>query len=524
MTSPEAQSLRIGDLPRRQAQRQPQALALTDDEGSLTWEELADRCSSLASALRGLGFQRGDRVVSAVSNSTQAVEMLFGSAIAGLVLVPISPALSTNEFDTLVQDSAPAGAVVSPSALSALRPEAFRTGIVVGGEDIDVPDGWHDYEAIVRAGDPHFIDPEVRSSDLRTIRYTSGTTATPKGLLSTHEQMFPSIDSFLKAVNPPRGTFMQLLPLTSGAGIWMQVAAAYRGDPSVLTSKRGAADALAVMSRHKVVHACGVPTILSRLADRYAQTPDAWGLAPNLMIGFTGASMPVAVLRRVLESLPVEIYHAFGAGELGGLVSYLTHREIVSALNGDAPPDRLKSAGRPAAYAQVVLRDDFGQPVGKGELGEITVSSPSNFSGYWNRPEESEATLRDGWVYTGDIGRFDDDGYLYVVDRKKDMILTGGMNVAPAEVEAVLAAHPAVKEVAVVGLPDDDWGEVVTAVVVRKGTVTEQELIDFARKSLAGYKTPKSVRFEESLPQNSVGKILKRELRARLISPERTHD
>ena len=356
-------------------------------------------------------------------------------------------------------------------------------------------------------------DAGVEPDDIRTIRYTSGTTAAPKGCLGTHRQILSSIDNFLKQVPVPQsGPFLQMLPLFSGAGIWMSIAAAYHGVANVLMPVFNPQIALNAIATHGVVHTCGVPTMVSRLTEELEE--GRYAIGSLRLFGYTGAKMPPATIRRALQSFDCGFYQGFGGGEMGGLVSYLMPDDHRAALQDGT--DRLASVGRPAGYVEIRIRDlKDGTPLPANEPGEIAVRSASNFSGYLNRPEDTARTLRGEWVFTGDVGYIDDDGYLYAVDRAKDMIVTGGMNVSSAEVEAALSEHPAVKSVAVIGLPSEEWGEAVTAVVVLRedGNATPAQLMQFARQRLAGYKSPKAVHFVSEFPLNSVGKVLKRELR-----------
>lgn len=291
------------------------------------------------------------------------------------------------------------------------------------------------------------------------------------------------------------------------------------GVANVLMADFNPRAALDAIARHGVVHTCGVPTMLSRLTEERQKGGPS---IPSLkLFGYTGAKMPPATIERAMRSFDCGFYQGFGGGEMGGLVSYLMpedHRAALDEKNAGGGRNLLASVGRPAGYVEIRIRDlQDGTPLPANQAGEITVRSASNFSGYLNRPEDTARTLRGEWVHTGDVGYLDDEGYLYAVDRAKDMVVTDGMNVSSAEVEAVLAEHPAVKSAAVIGLPSEEWGEAVTAIVVLREAceATAAELMQFARARLAGYKSPKAVFFVSEFPMNSVGKVLKRELRDR---------
>jgi len=513
-------NLRIGDLVVRNAASRPGAAAVIEPNGtSRTWAELYEDTARLAGALTALGLQRGDRVATVVRNGAGAIEALYATARAGYIGIPINYGLTPAEVGVIFKDSAPKAILVDDAFVEPLRPqiEATRAIVIVRGSAVRPAEGWHDYQTLKDAGG-RFEEDAVRPDDIRTIRYTSGTTAAPKGCLGTHRQILSSIANFFRELDVPDAPFLQLLPLFSGAGIWMAFAAAYHGVANVVPESFKPDEALRAISVHRVGHMCGVPTMVGRLCDAY-ETGD-YDLSSLKLFGYTGAPMPPRVVRKALELLPCGFYQGFGGGEMGGLVSYLKPEDHPRSLDDDALlAKRLATAGRPAKYAELQIRDPQGQPLPQGEPGEISVRSPSNFAGYHNRPEETARTLRGEWVYTGDVGFIDEEGLLHVIDRVKDMVITGGMNVSPAEIEAVLMDHPQVKEAAVFGLPDDDWGEVVTAaVILRDGArLAEADLVAYARQHLAGYKAPKLVKFIDSFPMNSAGKILKRELRKRYL-------
>jgi acyl-CoA synthetase (AMP-forming)/AMP-acid ligase II len=521
-------NLRVGDLVARNAERIPGAPAVIDATTTVTWRQLDRDASRLASGLLAAGVSRGDRVATVIRNSAAAVEMLFALAKAGLIGVPINYGLTLPEIRQLLSDSDPQCVVVDAEfataefvdAVAAALPATSPTMVVRDGTG--APDGWFDYDDLKLRGRDDFDGSGVSPDDVRTSRYTSGTTAAPKGCMGTHRQILASIANFfLQIPAPDSGPFLQLLPLFSGAGIWMSFAAAYQGVGTVVQPTFDASEALRSIEETGVAHTLGVPTMVSRLTEESAA--GGYRLDSLKLFGYTGAPMPPKVIRRAMDVLPCEFYQGFGGGEMGGLVSYLMPEDHTAALAEARLADRLRSAGRPARYAEVRIRALDGTVLGRGEVGEITVRSQSNFSGYWHRPQETAQTVRGEWIYTGDMGYFDEAGFLYAVDRAKDMVITGGMNVSSAEVEAVLMEHPDIAATAVIGLPDEEWGEAVTAVVVLRtgATAAPDDILRHARAHLAGYKTPKAVKFVDALPLNSAGKVLKRALRERFAgSPQ----
>ncbi|VCU70856.1 Long-chain-fatty-acid--CoA ligase FadD13 [Pigmentiphaga humi] len=515
-------NLRISDLVARNALHRPDSPALIESGGQVTWRELDRNSTRYASGLGALGFEPGDRVATILRNGPAAVESFFVLAKLGLVGIPINYNLTPAEIHTLLADSRPRGIIVDAEFLDQLAPVLAETTATVAVRKPVSPlaAGWLDYDDVAARGSDYIDTRSIDPDSIRTIRYTSGTTAAPKGCLGTHGQILSSIENFLAQIHIPPRPYLQMLPLFSGAGIWMALAAAYQGVANVLLPGFSSTKALEAIATHGVGHACGVPTMLSRICDEY--DPCRHDLSSFEVFGYTGAKMPPALLQRALDKLPCAFYQGFGGGELGGLVSFLTPEDHDCALRFPALRHRLSSVGRPAQYAEICLRQlaEDGS-AGSDDAGEIIVRSPSNFSGYWQRPDETSHALQGEWVHTGDVGRFDADGYLYVIDRVKDMVVSGGMNVSSAEVEAVLSEHPRVHSVAVIGLPDDEWGEVVTAVVklLPGDPVPEAELLAYARSRLAGYKAPKQIRFVDDFPLNSAGKVLKRELRRRYCAP-----
>jgi acyl-CoA synthetase (AMP-forming)/AMP-acid ligase II len=512
--------LAVGDLIVRNAFDRPDDVALIDGAQVFAWRDLKDRSCRLANGLHRLGIAPTDRIATVIRNGVAAVEALFGLSLGGHVWVPINYGLGAREIEVLLDDSRPDAIILDAEFIPQIKPLLRDRKLTVIVRDAVLHSGWLDYDIVLAASSSD--TPTAPSpADVRTIRYTSGTTAAPKGCVGTHRQILASIDNFFHDVPVPDGPFLQLLPLFSGAGIWMAIAAAYRGLPNVLMPSFDSGKALHLIDAHKVAHACGVPTMLRRLCDDYEV--GTYDVSSLKLFGYTGSAMPESVIRRALNVLPCDFYQGFGGGELGGLVSFLlpdVHRAVAA---GTQPARRLSSAGRIATYAEVVIRDiQSGEVVARNDIGEITVRSPSNFSGYHNRPDETANTLRGPWVYTGDVGYIDDDGFLFVVDRVKDMVLSGGMNISSAEVEAVLVEHPAVQAAAVIGVPDEEWGERVTGVVTTRpgAQVTEADLIKFSRERLAGYKAPKSIKFIDQLPLNSIGKVLKRELRNHFAPPQ----
>lgn len=504
-----SEPLTIGGIVASAAERAPNDPAVIDDGATTTWAELDEETNRIANGLLEAGLNPGDRVATLAPNSRETLATVYGIAKAGLVSVPLNSGLTAGELDFLIEDSRPqaivADASLAESFASSLR---GKPNVYVFGDGSSGQNSLAELKQAARGTPPEVV---VSPDDLRTVRYTSGTTSLPKACIGTHRQVLASIDNFLAEV-PIAGRYLCMLPLFTGVGIWVAISVARTGDTTVMLRRFDAEEAMRLIKELEVAHTFAVPTMLSRIVDAYVS--GAYDLSGLKLIGYGGAPMPRPLIERAMDVLPCGFYQGYGGGEMGGLVSYLQPDDHAS--------ERIKSVGRVAKYATVKILDDDDNELPTGELGEVVVKSPSNFAGYWDRPSETEATLRGDWVYTGDAGYIDEDGYLYCVDRKKDIVITGGMNVSSAEVEAEAMAHPAVLTAAVVGVPDEVWGEAVTAaVVLRPGEqVTEAALIEMMRGRLAGYKTPKRIVFLDSLPLNGAGKVLKRELRTLLSEPK----
>jgi fatty-acyl-CoA synthase len=489
---------------RRSAARYPDRVALRFAERSWTYREVDDAVSRAAATLLALGVGRGDRIAAYGRNSDAYAIGFLACARAGLIHVPINYALTHGELAYLVEQSGSRVILVDP-ALSAALPEA---GIEVDHVLLlrDAPGSLLERS---RTGEVPDVDVEVTDTDLVQLLYTSGTTARPKGAMMTHRALVHEYLSTIHALSCDEGDEpLHAMPLYHSAGMHVFLL-----------------PYLAVGATNHLMEAPDVPEILRRLeADRIGAlflAPTVWvplsqhpDLATrdlsSLRKAFYGASiMPQPVLQRLQKALPdLAFYNCFGQSEIGPLATVLGP--------GDHA-DRPESCGRSVLFVEVRVVDVGGADVAHGELGEVIYRSPQLCEGYWDNPGATTEAFRDGWFHSGDLVRMDEEGYITVVDRIKDVINTGGVLVASREVEDALYTHPAVAEAAVIGTPDDRWIEAITAFVVVKDSrvdlVTAEELIGHTRGLLAGFKVPKHVHLVDELPRNASGKLLKRELR-----------
>jgi acyl-CoA synthetase (AMP-forming)/AMP-acid ligase II len=507
----------LSDIPAIAAQRQPRGIAIRFEGRDRTFQDLRDRCWRLGNALTPL-TERGDRVAILAENCPEYVEAYFGVPGAGLALVLLNYRLSPRELAYIIGDSAPRILIVEPKYLPAIQQirgeiPSIEHVVVIG----EAQGGAQAYEALIASGAAAEPVRRPAETEMCWLLYTSGTTGRPKGAMLSHRNLMASIlNSMTSWFTPPEDVRLFAFPMFHVAG-YAIASFLLRGQEMILMRAFDVGEVLSSIERYRVTGAGMAPTMIAMLLEQ----PDGAGhdLSSLRHIGYGAAAMPLEVLRAARARWPgVDFYTAFGMTELSGNVATL----------GPADHDRaaaeglalLGSVGRPMPLASLRVIDDADRDCPPGVAGEIVVKGDQALMGYWNRPDATAESFVDGWFRTGDVGRWDEEGYLYVVDRKKDMILTGGENVYSREVEEVLYQHPAVAEAAVIAAPDPKWGEKVVAVVSARAPVDEAELIAFCRERLAAYKKPRHVVFVDALPKNASGKVLKRELRDRLAAGE----
>lgn len=502
------------------ARRRPDAIGWRFGERVLTWREIDERVNRAANALLGLGLVRGDRVALLSENSHQLAELYFAIPRAGLVVVPINPLSVRREIEFILHDVGARAVLVSKSFVDKLQPVDDLPAVVEHVLGIEA-DGRLPETVEHRLAAAPATPPGIRTTQdaVRAIKYTSGTTGTPKGCISTQHQFLINIINYLVQMPFTEGDRCLLcLPMTAGVGIAMLTAYSYLGLETEILPRFNAAQVLDTIERRRITRFFAVPTLLVALADEQAARPR--DLASLRLIGYGGQAAAASLILRVMDTLGCGLYQVFGASEAGGFISYLTPEDHERLRDGnhsriDSLGRRIVPCGREVQAFHLRIVDALRNDVANGEVGELAVSGDSNMSGYWNRPEQSAEVLADGWLYTGDLAVRDDDGLIYIVDRKRDMIVSGGLNVYSAEVEATLTEHPAIAEIAVIGVADPYWGERVQAyVVLREGeAVSEEALLAFAAERLAAYKRPKRFIVVAALPKTSSGKLRKVELR-----------
>src|SRR3954454_5849043 len=471
--------------------------AVTCGEVSLTYAETRDRCRRLVGALRGIGVEEGDRVAVVGPNCHRYLELYQAVPGAGMVVVPLNQRHSDAELRYALEDS---GAKV----LFAGRPVAALPDCV--STVVDMGDG---YEALLEGAPPADFADAVGEDDLAGLFYTGGTTGAAKGVMLTHRNLVANANHLQMTWPFAADTcWLVVAPLFHAAGSIAVLSTVWNAGRHVLVPAFDPGTVLDLMERERVTATLVVPSMLAAINEEQLARPrDVSSVA---LVSFGGAPSATETLRRAHEAFPTaRLLHLYGATETAPIATGVLGVEDLL----DTP--RARSCGQPAVGVDVEIRRDDGGRAAVGEVGEVVVRGPNVTGAHWNKPEQTAAALRDGWYYTGDLGYMDDEAFVFLVDRAKDMIVTGGENVYSTEVEDVLYRHPAVGEAAVFGVPDERWGEAVHAVVVPRAAVSAEELVAHCRGAIAGYKVPKAIELRaEPLPKSGAGKVLKRELRA----------
>ncbi|MBI4506800.1 MAG: AMP-binding protein [Chloroflexi bacterium] len=510
----------------------PEQEALVYQGRRFAYGQVAERAARLAGALRELGVRPGTRVATMETNSARYVEMLYAIARLGGVIVPLNFRAKVEEVRHMLATADVALAfggqrylrllVEAGAGLVHLRDVLPLEGHVAGYSVLD--DALAHAEAVED-------DAEVADEDLAVILYTSGTTALPKGVMLTHGDFSAFVFGTVEpADGTDRGATLLSVPLHHVAGLSAVITAFFGGRRLVALPQFEPTLWLETAEGERITHAFLVPTMLKRVLDEpdFAQHD----LSSLQILSYGAAPMPLPVIRRAIERFPktVGFINAFGQTETTSTVAMLgpdDHRLAGTPAQVEQKLRRLASIGRPLADVELRVVDDAGCELLRGQIGEIAIRSERTMRGYLGQEDATRATIdAEGWLRTRDLGWMDADGYVFLAGRKSDVIIRGGENIAPDEVEAVLYLHPAVEDAAVVGVPDEEWGErVAAAVVPRAGAqVSAEELVEFCRQRLASFKKPEVVRFVGELPRNPMGKVLRRDLRTMLVGANAEED
>jgi acyl-CoA synthetase (AMP-forming)/AMP-acid ligase II len=502
----------LARVPGRYAASGPDAPAIRYQGETYDFAWLETESNRIAQALIAAGVTPGDRVALLDKSAPSFFAVLFGTLKARAVLVPLNYRLAPPELAWIIAD---AGARVVFAA------REFQAGVAPLLGDLDAPPacvgldggepGWPELGEWSAPHPPRDPGLDVRDADALLQMYTSGTTGRPKGVI-VNQSGWTAFSAVMNqapwARHEADDLRLSCMPLYHVAGAYPALVSLEQGGQIVLTREVNPPELVALLKDAGITNTLMAPVVIQFLL----QVPGVDAAPyPNLRTISYGASpISEAVLKRAMAVFGCDFVQVYGLTEnMGG-------GTVLDAADHDPALGRLRSCGKPYPGGEARVVDAAGRPLPPGEVGEIQFRAPWTMAGYWQRPQETAAALEGGWLHTGDAGYFDEDGYLFIHDRIKDMIVTGGENVYPAEVENALFGHPAVADAAVIGIPDERWGEAVHAIVVPKpdAAVTEAELVAHARSLIAGYKVPRSVAFADALPRNASGKILKHELRA----------
>ncbi|MBN1880853.1 MAG: long-chain-fatty-acid--CoA ligase [Deltaproteobacteria bacterium] len=507
--------MRVGDMVTRAARWYPDKEAVVFEETRLTYREFNERVNRLAHALLKLGVKSQDRVVLICHNSNHYAESVFAIAKIGAVSTNLNWRLSAKELAFLVNDSGAKICLFSNRFAHLFEPmrEQLKKKLTFIAIDGAAGEDMEDYEKLIVEQPTDEPEVSVSMKDVVLQLYTSGTTGRPKGVMLTHENMFANAISTLIEMEMTRDiNVLGLLPIFHVA-VFVLINLVLIGGKVTFVHSFDPAEILALIDREKITAVGFTPVIFKFLLDH--PDIDKYSLKSLTQVIYATAPMPVELLKRSLKKFQCDFLQFFGMTETSPTLTMLLPEDHIL----DGPEHlvrRLGSAGRPVINVEVRVVDPEGNDCEPGVVGEIIGTGKNVMKGYHKMPEETKAAIRDGWYYTGDMGYFDEYGYLYIADRKKDMIISGGENIYPREVEEAILLMDGVHEVAVIGVPDDAWGEAVKAIVVKMpdANLTEEMVIDHCKENIASYKKPKSVEFVDMLPRSALGKVLKHELRA----------
>jgi long-chain acyl-CoA synthetase len=511
----------IGDMLLRNANKFPEKIAIVSKDFSISYQALNERVNRLANALLNKGLKKRDRIGVLVHSCYQFIEIYFAAAKTGGVFCPYNNHLKGREIFDIINYSSPRFLFLDEDygeMIESIKPHVETVKHYICLQKPRRP-FMKDYEGLLSKGDRKEPKVNIRESDIMSIFFTAGTTGRPKGAMRTHRHVLSNaITGVIELKVSYNDKAIISFPMyhiscedNIGRHFFM---------PNTLFIKREGQfdprEVLELISMEKITMCQLVPTMINTLL-QYPEI-DRYDLSSLRLIMYAAAPMPVELLKRALRTFKCGFAQFYGQTESGPLTTILQPEDHV--LEGsERQLQKLGSAGRPVISYEIRVVDAEGKDVSVGEVGEIIVKSEAMMKGYWRLPRESAKKLKGRWLHTGDLGRFDEDGYLYIVDRKDDMIISGGVNIYPREVEEVLYQHSSVLEASVIGVPDDYWGEALKAIIIlEEGAHTsEEEIIQFCKERIAGYKKPKSVEFWSELPKNPQGKILKRAIRERFL-------
>jgi long-chain acyl-CoA synthetase len=497
----------------------PERDALVCGDRRITYMEMAQRVNRLANALQSRGIQRGTKVAVMAMNSPQYVETYYACAKTGAVFVPLNYRAKREEIVHMLNDSGASLLFVGKRYLElveSLKPElpAIKDFVCIDGP----VDGMPGYPDLLATGSDDEIYVDIDEQDATVLMYTSGTTALPKGVILTYLTLSVYVVNTMSPADPEETPDVTLLsvPVYHVAGLTAIMSSIWGGRTLVILPQFEPQLWLEAVSKERVTHSFVVPTMLKRIMDQPAF--DKYDLSSLQLITYGAAPMPYEVVRKAVDVFTCGLMNAYGQTESTSTMTYLgpeDHRIEGTEEEKAKKLQRLRSVGRPMDDVEVAIMDRDGNILPAGKEGEICVSGSRIMREYHGQKEATEAAIKDGWLHTGDVGYLDDDSYLFITGRTKDLIIRGGENISPGEIESALEDNPKIAEAAVIGVPDVEWGERVMALIVlRPGeSMTKDEVVQYCKGRLASFKAPEEVAFVNELPRNPLGKVLKTELR-----------
>jgi len=503
----------LGELARRNARRYPKKTAVVFENNRYTFKEFNCRVNGLANALLDMGVCKGDRIAVLLDSCHQYIEIYWAGPKAGIVVAPLNPSLTAQDLAYIINDSEANTLILGQNyveLVNSIRSNlpTIKNLIIVG----TAFEGMKGYEDLISKHSSDEPSVEIDENDIAYLLYSSGTTGLPKGVMITHRQ---AIETALNYILVPRLTHdditLVVLPTHWAGPLYVAILTHfYLGGTIVVLKEFNPQAALETIERERVTHIFIASPLLASLLEYPQLNKYDFKSLRRVLIG--GSATPEELLKQAIATFGNIFINGYGLVEQGSL-TFLLQEDM--ALEGPEKKKRLRSCGKEALNVRVRVVNEEEQDVPPGEVGEVISQGDNVMKGYWKMPEMTAETLRGGYLHTGDLATVDEEGYIYLMGRKKDTIISGGRSIYPTEIEEVIYHHPSIAEVAVIGVPDKELGEAIKAIVVLKGgkKATEEEIIDLCRQNLADYAIPKSVNFVTELPRNPAGKVLRRVLK-----------